>query len=140
MKDKRITRTETTHDKSAEEQVTLSQEKFSRIFHSSPIALSVTRFSDGMFFDMNQSFQDLFGYERKKMLGHGVNEIIMFNDSSDLQEIIHLLERDGKVFNREVTARTKAGTEVNVLISAEKIKISNNTPIRNLLFNQFFKV
>ena len=51
--------------KQAETELKASEERFSKAFHSSPVALSISRISDGTFIDVNQSFLHLFGYHVK---------------------------------------------------------------------------
>ena len=45
-----------TQRKKTEETLRESEEKFSKLFHSSPVVMSVTTFDDGVFLDVNESF------------------------------------------------------------------------------------
>ena len=109
--------------KIAEERLRLSEERFSKAFHSSPVALSISRIGDGTFLDVNQSFLNLFGYKREELVGQKANDLKIYYAPTDRKEIVKLLEQEGKVFNYEVSARTRTGTEIRALTSAEKIEI-----------------
>ena len=107
----------------------MAEERFSKAFHSSPVALSISRISDGIFLDINQSFLNLFGYNREEVVGQKATDLKIYYDPTDRKEIVRLLEQEGKVFNHEVSAMTKTGTEIRALTSAEKIEIDGQLSI-----------
>jgi len=100
---------------------------FSKAFHSSPVGLSISRINDGTFIDVNQSFLELFGYKKEEIIGQKATKIVMYDNPVDRNRIIQLLDGQGKVFNHEVTARTKAGGRITTLVSAEKIELNGRT-------------
>jgi PAS domain S-box-containing protein len=110
--------------KKAEAELKASEERFSNAFHSSPVALSISRISDGTFVDANQSFLHLFGYKREEIVGQKATELNIYDNPNDRSEIVRLLEQQGKVVNYRVTARTKNGNEIKALTSAEKIELN----------------
>ena len=113
----------------AETELKASEERFSNAFHSSPVALSISRISDGTFIDVNESFLHLFGYTRDEIVGQKAIEINIYDNPDDRDEIVRMLQRQSKVVNFEVTARTKTGNEIQVLTSAEKIEINGQVHI-----------
>lgn len=46
-----------------------SEARFSAIFHSSPIAITLSHISDGEFVDVNDAFLDLSGFSARKSWG-----------------------------------------------------------------------
>src|SRR5262245_48129666 len=52
----------------AEELLRLSEERFEKILQASPDAIVISRLSDGRYFEVNQRWLELFGYERREML------------------------------------------------------------------------
>ena len=110
-----------------EEKLKESEERFSKAFHSSPVGLSISRIDDGTFIDVNQSFLELFGYKKEEIIGQKATKIVMYDNPVDRTRIIQLLEGQGKIFNYEVTARTKAGVRITTLVSAEKIELNSRT-------------
>ena len=111
------------------EELKKSQEQFSKAFHSSPVALSIFRLSDGMFIDINRSFEYLFGYRRDELINKTAIELHIFDNPNDRNEIWRLLDQEGRVVNFEVTARIKNGREIKVLTSAEKIELNGQLHI-----------
>ncbi len=118
-----------TERKKAEAELKASEERFSNAFHSSPVALSISRVSDGKFVDVNNSFLHLFGYKREEIIGQKAAELNIYDNPENRVEIIRRLEQQGKVVNYEVTARTKTGNEIKALTSAEKIMLNGQTHI-----------
>jgi PAS domain S-box-containing protein len=110
--------------KQTETELKASEERFSNAFHSSPVALSISRISDGTFVDANRSFLHLFGYNREEIVGQKATELNIYDNPRDRLEIVHQLEQQGRVVNYRVTARTKNGSEIKALTSAEKIELN----------------
>ena len=115
--------------KQTETALKASEERFSNAFHSSPVALSISRISDGTFIDVNRSFLHLFGYRREEIIGKKATEIVIYDNPDDRSEIVRMLQEQGKIVNYEVTARTKTGNEIKALTSAEKIDIDGQVHI-----------
>ena len=118
-----------TERKKVETELKESEERFYNAFHNSPVALSISRISDGNFIDVNDSFLHLFGYRREELVGQRAIEINIYDNPKDRNEIVRLLQQKGKVVNYEVTARTKNGNEIKALTSAEKIEINGQEHI-----------
>jgi PAS domain S-box-containing protein len=112
-----------------QEKLKESENRFSKAFHSSPVALSISRINDGTFIDVNQSFLNMYGYKREELIGQKATELNIYDNPVERKEIVRRLDRQGKVLNYEVTARTKAGAEINALTSAEKIEINGQAHI-----------
>jgi len=115
--------------KAAENALKGSERRFNNAFHSSPVALSISRISDGTFIDVNQSFLHLFGYKREELIGHKALELNIYNNPGDRNEIVRQLQQNDKVVNYEVTAHTKTGNEIKALTSAEKIEFDGQMHI-----------
>jgi PAS domain S-box-containing protein len=118
-----------TKRKKIEDDLKASEERFSKAFHSSPVALSISDSIDGTFIDVNESFQHLFGYKKEELVGQRSTELNIYNNPHDRDEIVTKLQHEGRVINYEVTAKTKTGSEIRVLTSAEKIEIKSHEHI-----------
>ncbi|MEM3055008.1 MAG: PAS domain S-box protein, partial [Candidatus Bathyarchaeia archaeon] len=101
-----------------------SEEKFSKVFHNSPIAMTISRLPDGVWVDVNESFLQLTEYAREEVIGHSSVELNIFEDNFEKHaEIINLLRTKGSVSNIEVGARTKSGKRLKFLLSAAKVNV-----------------
>lgn len=67
----------------SEEARRVSEERFQKVFRSSPIPFSITTVSEGRFVDVNRAFEQRYGYCRKELLGRTVNELRIWEDPND---------------------------------------------------------
>lgn len=58
-----------TEKRRAEEALSLSEAKFAGAFQGNPDSISISRMSDGILIDVNQTFSDMSGYSRKESVG-----------------------------------------------------------------------
>src|SRR5438309_7217131 len=87
----------------------VSEEKFQKVFRSSPIPFSITTLKEGRFLDVNTAFEQRYGYAREEMLGHTVHELRVWEDPADRVLMIEQLQRGGPIRNVITRLRTKAG-------------------------------
>ncbi|MGA8151344.1 MAG: PAS domain S-box protein [Terriglobales bacterium] len=99
----------------------ISEEKFQKIFHASPIPFSITTLAEGRFLDVNTAFEQRYGYSRKEILGHTVNELRIWEDPEDWAFVIAQFQR-GPIRNVISRLRTKSGEIKITAYSADKIQ------------------
>ncbi|MDD3653959.1 MAG: PAS domain S-box protein [Desulfotomaculaceae bacterium] len=112
-----------TEQKLTLEALRLSEERFSKIFHSSPCILVITRVSDNLIIDANDCFLNTSGYQREEVLGHTAEELMIWANEEDRAKIISMLNEKQPVRNVEVSFYTKTGELRHSLLSAEKIML-----------------
>jgi two-component system cell cycle sensor histidine kinase/response regulator CckA len=99
-----------------------AEERFSKAFHGSPIALAVSRLPDGVFVDVNAAFSTLTGYDRSEVVGH--TALVLGIQTPDVRErLLRRLKTSGSLFNEEVTLRDKSGKARHVLLSAQPTEL-----------------
>lgn len=86
-----------------------SEERFLRIFNSSPLPISLTRFADGKFVDVNESFLRMSGYAREEVIGRTVLELGIYADPEVRVFMREQLQQHGHLHGYEQRLRTKAG-------------------------------
>ena len=111
-----------TERKRAEVELRRSEERFAKIFHSSPSAMAFTTFSDGRYISVNGAWSRLFGYSLKEVAGRSVADIGIWTDWRDRERVIDMLERDERVRELEIRFRRKSGEELDTLYSAEIVE------------------
>lgn len=111
-----------TKRKEAVEALHRSEERFSKAFHLSPAALSLTR-EDGTILDVNESYEQLTGYSRDELLDHDATKLGLFTSEqrADLRQ--KLRAAGNRLRKAEITIRNKAGELRHVLYSVETIEI-----------------
>ena len=106
-----------------EEILRLSEEKFSRAFHSSPNLMAISTLKEGRFIDINESFIRINGYSREEIIGRTSKELDTFVHPEDREIIIHMLDEHGIVRNYEFDMRIKSGEVRKGSFSADRIQI-----------------
>ncbi len=109
----------------AEARAKQSEEKFSKIFLTSPELVAITRLHDGKFIDVNPGFEKITGWKKEEVMGLTSLDIKFWNDISHRQKMFDELKTAGSVLYREVAFRRKDGSVGNGIYSARTITIAD---------------
>jgi len=110
------------HDRrAAEDALRASERKFETVFHLSPQPLAITRQSDGVFFDVNDAFLRLTGFQRDDVVGRSSIDLGIWS-AADRAAFI---ASPGATTQHsvETTLHTKQGRVIKVLLSSARIEI-----------------
>jgi PAS domain S-box-containing protein len=106
-----------------------SEEKFEKIFHSSPIPFSITTLEDGRFLEINHAFELRYGYSRNEVLGRTVHELRIWEDPADRKLMLSQLRRGGPIRGVVTRLRIKSGEIKLTMYSADRIQFDGQTCI-----------
>lgn len=98
-----------------------SRELFSKAFTASPDVLVISRKRDGKIIEVNESWKDLFGYDREEIIGKKSVFLNLFVNPLDRDEAVGILEREGRVREFETHIRRQSGEVRTVLLSVENL-------------------
>ena len=107
----------------------LSEEKFQKVFRSSPIPFSLTTVKEGRFMDVNAAFERRYGYAREEVLGHTVHELKLWEDPADRVLMVAQLQNSGPIRNVITRLRTKSGEIKLTAYSADRIQFDGQSCI-----------
>jgi PAS domain S-box-containing protein len=115
-----------TDRKRAEEALRSSEDKFSRVFKTSPNPSTIIRLSDGIFLDVNESFTRVTGYSIEEIVGRPYfsNNPDIWIDQKDRVRLVAALKRTGEVQGIETQFRGKDGQLIYGLISARALEFN----------------
>ncbi|MBI5585669.1 MAG: PAS domain S-box protein [Deltaproteobacteria bacterium] len=111
--------------KESEEALRESEERFSKAYRLSPVAMTIQSLTDRCFVEVNDSFLELFGYTREEVIGHTSAELNMYKDPAVRASIVPLFQQ-GSIKNYEMSFQTKTGANINVVFSTEKIRFKGH--------------
>jgi PAS domain S-box-containing protein len=106
-----------------------SEEKFEKVFRSSPVPLSITTVKEGKFIDVNAAFERRYGYSRAEVLGRTVHELRIWEDPADREFMIAQLNKGGPVRNIMTRLRMKSGEIRVTAYSADRIRFEGQSCI-----------
>ena len=102
------------------------EEKFQKVFCSSPVPFSITTLAEGRFLDVNAAFEHRYGYSRAEVLGRTVHELRIWEDPSDRALMVAQLQR-GPIRNVITRLRTKSGEIKTTAYSADKFQFDGQS-------------
>lgn len=117
-----------TERKKAEESLRASEERFYKIFNSSPNIMSITTYREGRFIVANERFLKVLGYSLEEIIGHTAEDIRIWVKPGRA-EIMKMLQEDGLINNLECTLRKKSGEMFTSLYSAEIVHFNGEQHI-----------
>jgi PAS domain S-box-containing protein len=100
----------------------LSEEKFSKLFHFNPSACGLTSLDDGKYFEVNEAFYSLLGFDKGEVIGKTPAELGILTAES-INAILLKAHLDGNVTNIEADLIAKNGDIKHVLLSSEDISV-----------------
>ena len=114
-----------TERKQSEYMLRSSEEKFLKVFQSSPVAISITSIETQKFVDVNESFLEMMEFTRDEVVNHSAIEIGITANAEDIQNVNAALIESGYIRNMRRRFRTKNGNIKDALISVELVDIEH---------------
>ncbi|MEG4998217.1 PAS domain-containing sensor histidine kinase [Microcoleus sp. B4-D4] len=102
--------------------LSLSEEKFSKAFRSSPDPMTITTLT-GNFIEVNDSFLSMTGYSLAETISHTVDDLNIWVKPEDRVNFRRIVQEKYVVRNQECEFRVKSGSVVVCLLSAELINL-----------------
>jgi len=112
-----------TERKHSEQALKNSEEKFSKVFRESPLAIALTRAVDYRYIEVNETFEYLTGWRAEEVLGRNPLEMGTWVDPAQIKDFDERLRAEGSVRNCEIQIRRKDRAIRSVLQSCEPIEI-----------------
>lgn len=121
-----------TEHKRADMALRKSEEKFSKIFRSSPDWIAISTLDDGRLIDVNEAFLRITGYRREEVIGKTSSELNLWVDYDERAEVVKILKEQQQLRDHEVQFRMKSGEIRTMLRSAELIELDGQQCIINV--------
>jgi len=106
-------------------------ERFTKLFHSSPVAMSLASFDPNRFVEINQSFEQLTEFNQEEVLQKNSAEIGILTPE-EREKLSNAFRENGFLRNQEVVLTTKSQGKKHVLISASIIEIEKKSFVLNV--------
>jgi PAS domain S-box-containing protein len=103
------------------EALQVSDERFSKAFHCSPIPMAIQSCADHRFVDANQSFIELSGYTAEQILQHTGRELQLWAKNSDTSAMVP--SPADPLRNQSCRLRRRDGTTRQTVMSTEPLKL-----------------
>jgi two-component system cell cycle sensor histidine kinase/response regulator CckA len=113
-----------TETKNSLQQLQQSEERFSKVFRSSPLAITIASKEDGRYIDVNDAFLKMLELQREQVIGHTSRELNIWYDPMSSGAMIRELERATQVTAFETELQTASGKRRLVRIAADLIHLN----------------
>ncbi|QLE39421.1 response regulator [Nostoc sp. C052] len=126
-----------------------AEEKFAKVFRSSPNPIAIATVAEARFIDVNPSFLKMSGYCLEEVIGDTAADLNLGKNTVAIAQTIQLLPETGSLYNLEFEFSTKSGELKTILISLELIDlagvpcallIANDITERKRLENEFISL
>jgi PAS domain S-box-containing protein len=104
-----------------------SEERFSKAFNFSPLGMTITRMSDGLFLEVNPANERVLGFTREDFMARTSLAAGVWLSDADRNAYISELRQQGRLMGYETRMRSKQGEPVDVKIWSERIELDNES-------------
>ncbi len=120
-----------TERKRTEDELRRSEERFRKIFQSSPIPALITSI-EGPILDANEAWVRMTGFSRREAIGHSTIELGMAQDPGQRDQMVKDLLEKGRLSSVELTRRIKSGELRDVIDTIELVELDGQKCILNM--------
>ncbi len=102
-----------------------SEKRFRTTFHMSPDIMTITRVSDGVYVDVNDTFVRIIGFNRDEVIGKSSLDLKVWAHPERREKLVDLLKEASVIENMEAQFRKKDGTIFSGLTSWQVVTFEN---------------
>ncbi len=106
-----------------------SELKLREVFRTSPDTITISRFKDGRYVEVNESFTANTGYSQEEAIGKTPFELGLWFDNKERLALVKTLKEQGFVQNMTVRFKIKNGNIIHGLLSANIFNIEGEPHI-----------
>jgi len=117
-----ITR-DVTERKQVEDELRSTEAQFSAVFHGSPIGIALVSFPGGRIVEVNEAMVTMSGYGRDDMIGRTSQELGLWVEPGERDEMIAEASRTGRT-RRQTVLRRASGALADVRLELARVEVS----------------
>ncbi len=111
----------------SEEALRMSEERFSKAFRGSPVAITIATAAEGRYLDVNDAFLNMVGHKRAKVIGRTSLDLDLWAEKSQRAEMLRQLREKGRVTELRTQHKTSVGQIRETEVSADLIELDGQT-------------
>ncbi|MEO7840742.1 MAG: PAS domain S-box protein, partial [Anaerolineales bacterium] len=112
-----------------------SEERFRKIFHSSPVAICITTLEEGRLLDANSAYWNITGYKPEVSIGRNAEELKMWDSLQERAEFVKDLKLKNSLFNPDDHFYHTDGSLKQVISFYELIQIGEQQCILSMFYD-----
>ncbi len=107
----------------------VSEERFRKFFHASPLPTAISTLEDGRFVEANDAFWNLSGLDPKQAIGHTPLEFGLWSSAEERRQFVNELKEKRSIQNKEYRFVAQTGEVYDSLAFYELIHLENEACI-----------
>ena len=107
----------------------LNEDLLSKVFQVSPYPFAIANPEDGTYHNVNEAWLSTMGYTRDEVIGRTAHELGIWVCSRERTRFVEQVKTEGSAHAHEAKVRTKDGSELDVLMSGEHVRLGGETRI-----------
>ncbi|MFZ1375391.1 MAG: PAS domain S-box protein [Geothrix sp.] len=115
-----------TEARARDSQLRASEERFRETFNLSPDPMTLTRLSDGLLVEVNQSWCELTGIPREECLGRSTTELGLWTRPDEREVFVAGIQEAGAYGPAEITLKGRDGREHRLLVTAKTMALAGD--------------
>ena len=108
----------------ANKSLAISEERFSKAFHESPVPSAIQSFADQRFVDVNLRLAEIAGFKRDEMIGRTPTELFLWEKPELAEQWFLSLKKQEQVRDQEANLRTQAGMLREMRVSLSPLALN----------------
>jgi PAS domain S-box-containing protein len=112
-----------------------NEEKFRKVFHSSPVAICITTLEEGRLLEANYAYWDLMGLNPETALGKSSEELKLWETPQARARFVENLKRKGSLYNPDDSFLDESGKLKQVISFYELIRIGEEERILSMFYD-----
>ncbi|NWG05734.1 MAG: GAF domain-containing protein [Chloroflexi bacterium] len=121
--------------RSTEKALRESEERFRKVFQSSPVAICITTLEEGILLDANYAYWELTGYDPNEAVGRSAEELKIRDIPVDREEFIGKLRQKGSLFNPDNHLFRADGSLKHIISFYELIQIGEDECVLAMFYD-----
>ena len=109
--------------------------KFRRIFHLSPVAITISSLEEGHLIDANVSFWKLTGFDPNFAMGHTTVDLGLWNSDSERSKFVKKLKEQKSLHNPAYNIKRQSGEDRITLAFYELIEYEGKPAIMSMFYD-----
>ncbi len=113
----------------ANQRLAMSEERFSKAFHESPVPSGIQSFPDQRFVDVNQRLAEVIGRKRDEVIGRTPAELCLWEKPAVADRWYEAVLREESVRDQEANMRSQAGALREMRVSLSPLALGGKTHV-----------
>ncbi len=112
-----------------------SEERFRKVFQSSPAAIVISSLGDGRVIEANDAYWNLTGFDPQKSVGHTALELGIWNNEDERRAFVDQLKQKRSLYAGDYQFKNKDGALIPTIAFYELVQLDNMDCVLSMFYD-----